>query len=74
MQACWSQTGPIVALRPSASLRDRLNRMSTGKAQSRRRNAQAFRVLMGSAPKERVLPALTKARPEGCRSAGGDQL
>jgi len=74
MLACWSSTGPVVMFRPSASLRGRLNRMSTGKAQRRRRSAQAFRVLMGPSPEERALPALPKRSRQGCRSAGGDQI
>lgn len=60
MQACWSSTRPVVTFRPSASLRSRLKRMSTGTSQMRRKRAQAFRILEGPAPKERALPAIPR--------------
>lgn len=60
MQACWSSTGPVVTFEPNAALRQRLARMSTGKAQKRRRNGQVFRILAGAAPKIRALPAIPR--------------
>ncbi len=59
MQACWSSSGAVVEFRPSASLRSKLARLSTGKAQQRRRRARAARVFL-TIPKPRPLPALPR--------------